>query len=299
MVLFICICSRSAKGAHADVVFQLICEPQGTSLAIPITIDWHPKAGLSLQRFKGIDHPQHNQLSTEAAAAEEAALASGGALTAEEADRLDDAVSFKRKSMRDLDLDDDADDNADGGDDDDGDDEWVLAHPPQRLRRAETILRQRTSSLIVVIDKAFDWHNVNAIFRSCDALGVQHVWVISPLEGYKGTIDRNADVNRRINKSTDRWLSVRVFASRKECVAALRAEPDLKIWACDVNDKAMKLELPPVGNIVMPKRIALVMGHERTGVSQTMLAEADAHVYLPMIGFGMLLFVHCFGNGDW
>lgn len=257
---------------------------------MPISADWQPRPGLAHQRFKGIDHPMHGKGKTLGG---DDADAPG--LDDEEADRRDDAASLKRKSIRDTDADNDVDGGSqDGADDDnnnnaDDDDEWALDNPPHRLRRAETILRQRTTSLIVVIDKAFDWHNVNAIFRTCDALGVQHVWVIAPLEGYKGTADRNFDVNRRINKSTDRWLTVRVFTTRKDCLAALRAEPGLKIWACDVNDKAVKLELPPVGNIAVPQRIALVMGHERTGVSRSMLAAADMHVYLPMFGFGSSL----------
>jgi tRNA (guanosine-2'-O-)-methyltransferase len=268
-------------------LFHLVCERHCTTLTVPISADWQPKPGLSRQRFKGIDHPEHGKVAARSEASE--------LLDDEEADRVDDVASLKRKSIRDTDADNDDDAGVgatdDNDDDDDGDDaaEWTLDNPPHRLRRAETILRKRTSSLIVVIDKAFDWHNINAIFRTCDALGVQHVWVIAPLEGYKGTADRNADVNRRINKSTDRWLTVRVFTTRKDCLAALRAEPDITIWACDVNDRAVKLDLPPVGNIVVPKRIALVMGHERTGVSRTMLAASDMHVYLPMFGFGSSL----------
>eukprot|EP01108_Squamamoeba_japonica_P009107 TRINITY_DN8372_c0_g1_i1.p1 TRINITY_DN8372_c0_g1~~TRINITY_DN8372_c0_g1_i1.p1 ORF type:complete len:519 (-),score=181.44 TRINITY_DN8372_c0_g1_i1:18-1574(-) len=166
--------------------------------------------------------------------------------------------------------------------------QWSVEDPPGRLRRAETILRARTSRLIVVIDKAHDWHNVNAIFRTCDALGVQSVWVITPMEGYKGTDERDA-VNRRVSKHSEKYLSLRVFDTRAECIAALKAEEGLTVWAADVNDQAAKLELPPHGKVQVPDYVAIVVGHERLGVSREMLDAADLHVYLPLFGFGSSL----------
>lgn len=73
--------------------------------------------------------------------------------------------------------------------------------------------------------------------------------------------------------------------------AALRAE-SIEIWATDLSPGAVcmhpragdeaagGLALPPDG-----KRLAVVMGRELDGVSETMLAEADRRVYLPMVGF--------------
>ena len=52
------------------------------------------------------------------------------------------------------------------------------ADDAQRLaKRIETVLARRTSRLIVVLERLVDGHNYSAIFRTCEALGVQHVWV--------------------------------------------------------------------------------------------------------------------------
>lgn len=298
----------STRNARADVFMCIVSTREFTAFTMPFMVDWNARPGLSQLRFKGLDHPDLNKDTAAAAATTSADTAAttadasetpaakrarlAAAAAEDDADRADDEATLELQRLESIENEDDGDRDGGvgGGDEDDDELPWTEREVPRRLQRAETILRTRTSSLIVVLDKAFDWHNINAIFRSCDALGVQHVWVIVPLEGFKGTSDSSVDMNRRINKGMDRWLSVRVFKSRKECIAALRAEPGgLQIWACDVNDKAFKLELPPRGNVQVPPRVALVMGHERTGVSPTMLAAADAHVYLPMFGFGSSL----------
>ena len=49
-------------------------------------------------------------------------------------------------------------------------------------RRIETVLARRTSRLIVILERLVDGHNYSAIFRTCEALGIQNVWIIGPPE---------------------------------------------------------------------------------------------------------------------
>ena len=48
------------------------------------------------------------------------------------------------------------------------------------LRKAETALQLRTSRLIIVVERCTNDHNYSAILRTAEALGVQHVYIISP-----------------------------------------------------------------------------------------------------------------------
>ena len=48
------------------------------------------------------------------------------------------------------------------------------------LRKAETVLRHRTSQIVIVIERSVDTHNYSAIIRTSEAMGIQHLWVISP-----------------------------------------------------------------------------------------------------------------------
>eukprot|EP00957_Ditylum_brightwellii_P204430 15339216-Ditylum_brightwellii.AAC.1 len=48
------------------------------------------------------------------------------------------------------------------------------------LRKAESALQNRTSRLIIVVERCTNDHNYSAILRTAEALGVQHVYIIAP-----------------------------------------------------------------------------------------------------------------------
>ncbi len=48
------------------------------------------------------------------------------------------------------------------------------------LRKAEAALQNRTSRLIVVVERCTNDHNYSAILRTAEALGIQHVYIIDP-----------------------------------------------------------------------------------------------------------------------
>lgn len=52
--------------------------------------------------------------------------------------------------------------------------------PLRMIRKAETAILRRTSQIIVVVERCTNEHNYSAILRTVEALGIQHVWLISP-----------------------------------------------------------------------------------------------------------------------
>lgn len=48
------------------------------------------------------------------------------------------------------------------------------------LRRIETVLQRRTARIVLVLERLQDGHNYAAVLRTCESLGVQHVWIVSP-----------------------------------------------------------------------------------------------------------------------
>ncbi len=91
----------------------------------------------------------------------------------------------------------------------------------------------------------------------------------------------NFQAARGIVRGSAQWLTVKLFHTVKECVAALRAD-NRTIWATNLSQKAIPLDLSCKS---IPDRLAVVIGREADGVSQEMLDSADRHIYLPMFGF--------------
>lgn len=150
------------------------------------------------------------------------------------------------------------------------------APAPRRLRRAEAVLLRRTSRVILVLERPWHDENVQAVLRTAESFGVQHVWTIRHPDGRQRA-------TRSVTRGSDQWLSTRFFEETAECVSALRDE-DCQLWATDLNDCATEVH-GPTTLAPLPQRLALILGREVGGVSPELLAASDRRLYLPMHGF--------------
>lgn len=152
----------------------------------------------------------------------------------------------------------------------------VPGEAPFRLRRAEAVLRRRTARLVLVLERPWNDENVQAVLRTAESFGLQHVWTVRPLHTRKQN-------TRSVTKGSHLWLTQRFFESPEDCVDALRAE-GLPIWATDLDAGATEVR-GPADLAPLPARFALVIGREVDGVSPALLAAAARRLYLPMRGF--------------
>ena len=168
------------------------------------------------------------------------------------------------------------------------------------IRKAEGAIQKRTSRITVVVERCTNDYNYSAILRTTEALGVQNVWIICPpvvrephdgemLISMKGTqIHANAhEVEARklhhlyAQRATE-WLTVREFASTRECLDELRMTGHA-IWVTDVSQEAICLDQSVTRDHIPPK-LAICFGTEAVGCTPELLAAADRRVYLPLRG---------------
>ena len=152
---------------------------------------------------------------------------------------------------------------------------------PERLRRAETVLRHRTSRIILVLEQCMDSHNHQAVLRTAEALGIQHVWLITANDKQLKTHKKSS--SKKITKNCAVWLTVREFPTIAACLEALRVS-ETTVWATDLSPQAEPLAMDDKPS-ELPARLALVIGRETDGVSAEMLRAAHRRVYLPLFGF--------------
>ncbi|MEM9381723.1 MAG: RNA methyltransferase [Planctomycetota bacterium] len=147
---------------------------------------------------------------------------------------------------------------------------------PARLRRAEAILARRTSRLVLILERPWNDDNVQAVLRTAESFGIQHVWTIKHPHTRKRA-------HRSVTKGSHLWITRRFFREIDECVAAARDE-GLELWATDLDQGAIEVGAP--GDLLpFPDRVAIVIGRETAGVSDELRAAAVRRVYLPMHGF--------------
>ncbi|RMX63156.1 hypothetical protein DD238_007401 [Peronospora effusa] len=157
----------------------------------------------------------------------------------------------------------------------------TLIEAPERLRRAETVLRHRTSRIILVLEQCMDSHNHQAVLRTAEALGIQHVWLITANDKQLKTHKKSS--GKKITKNCAVWLTIREFPTIAACLEALRVS-ETTVWATDLSPQAEPLAMDDKPS-ELPARLALVIGRETDGVSAEMLQAAHRRVYLPLFGF--------------
>lgn len=140
----------------------------------------------------------------------------------------------------------------------------------RRKERLLQVIDARLASVQVVFDAPHDPHNGAAVVRSCEAFGVQYVNVVERYEGFllAGTVSRGAE----------KWVDLRRYKQATDVVSKLRNEGYELVGA------AADGELTPADLAHIP-RLALVLGNERDGIADDLVAACDRRVRVPMRGF--------------
>ncbi len=146
---------------------------------------------------------------------------------------------------------------------------------PRRLKKIEQVVSQRQAGLALVIEDIHDPHNAEAIFRTCDALGVQDVYIIFE----KQTPWNPTKLGKKSSSSAHKWLTFHTFRSTKECLNELKKKRYVVV-ASALTEKSVPLFDAPLDST----KIALLVGNEHSGLSDTALSLSDVVVKIPMRG---------------
>jgi tRNA (guanosine-2'-O-)-methyltransferase len=141
---------------------------------------------------------------------------------------------------------------------------------PTRRARLKEVIGRRLASVTVLFDAPHDPHNGAAVLRSCEAFGVTTLHVVEAREAFL--------VATSVARSAEKWVDVRCYESGEAAIAAARREGMVLVAARSDG------ELLPADLSQLP-RVALVLGNERDGISDPLVAACSRSVRVPMRGF--------------
>lgn len=141
----------------------------------------------------------------------------------------------------------------------------------RRKNKIFKVLHQRQPDLTLVMENIHDPHNVSAMFRSADAVGIHQVNLLY-------TTQKFPRIGSKSSSSANKWIERRKFGSVKECYDQLHAE-GFQILATKLDDGAKQLY-----EFDLTRPTAFVFGNEHAGVTDDAASLADATVYIPMMG---------------
>ncbi len=144
---------------------------------------------------------------------------------------------------------------------------------PERLEKIQRVASHRRFDLTVILENVHDPHNISAVMRTCDAVGISEIYVI----------DNHIKFNKRIGKksssSANKWLDVHSFQNIDDCLKMVKPKYQ-KLLCTHLNAEAVELYQQDFSK----GSLALVFGNEHDGVSSELLAKCDGNIFIPQIG---------------
>lgn len=143
---------------------------------------------------------------------------------------------------------------------------------PERRNKLLNVLNKRQTGLCVVLENIHDPHNMFAVMRTCDAVGIQDVYVINT------KIPRKKKIGMHSSSGAVKWLSQHIFNDVAECMNEIKKKYET-IAATHLGASSKSLY-----ELNFLKSTAFVFGNEHEGLSDEILKYANTNFIIPQVG---------------
>ena len=143
---------------------------------------------------------------------------------------------------------------------------------PERSDRLTAVLNKRQLNLTVVLENVSDPHNISAVMRTCDAVGIQEIYILNTV------MPSHKKWSAKASSSAAKWLTVHQFDSVQSCFDSLRKNYN-KIYTTHLSSDAVGLH-----DLNLTENVALVFGNEHSGVSKELIDLCDGNFIIPQVG---------------
>ena len=146
----------------------------------------------------------------------------------------------------------------------------------ERQEILKQVLRNRTKYLTVCLEDIYHPHNASAVLRTCDCLGLLDVHIVEK--------DNRFCPSPQIAKGTYKWLNIHHYREEQEHTAGLIRQlrsQNYRIVATTPHQHDVALEDFDISK----GKVALFFGTEHSGISPTLMQEADEFLKIPIYGF--------------
>ena len=141
---------------------------------------------------------------------------------------------------------------------------------PERLQRINNMLDQRQPDLTVCMEGVHKTHNLAAVVRTADAIGVSDVHAVWKNERMRLSGGSAA--------GSQNWIDVHNYDNTADAIAELKKQ-NMQVLVTNLSETAVDFR-----EIDYTKPTAIILGQEKFGASEQALALADQDIVIPMVG---------------
>lgn len=137
----------------------------------------------------------------------------------------------------------------------------------------------KKNPVYIILDNVLDTYNIGAIFRLAEAVAAEEVIICGESETPPNSRIRKASIN------TTEWVKWSYAETTAQAIQDLRSRiKDIKIYAIEQDERSV-----PYDSVDYSFPVALIVGHETTGVAKEVLDMVDEIVEIPMWGINISL----------
>lgn len=146
---------------------------------------------------------------------------------------------------------------------------------PERKARIEAVAALRQPDLTVFMERVHKPHNVAAVIRTCDAVGVMRAHAVPGDDGLPRL--------NHTSQGAQRWVEL---VRHRDTASGLKAlqEQGFRLYAAHFSPVAVDFRTPDYS-----QPSAIVLGTEKFGVSAEALGLVDQEIVIPMLGMSQSL----------
>ncbi len=140
----------------------------------------------------------------------------------------------------------------------------------ERLKKLRDVLSRRQLDLTVLMDQVHKPHNLAAVVRTCDAVGIGDVHAV--------WLEKDIPTFHMTSGGSRKWVDIQGHVTIEAGISHLQAQ-GFKVYAAHFSERAQDFR-----EIDYTQPTALLLGAELDGVSAKAAGLTDGHIMIPMMG---------------
>ncbi|GLR69295.1 tRNA (guanosine(18)-2'-O)-methyltransferase [Agaribacter marinus] len=140
---------------------------------------------------------------------------------------------------------------------------------PERFARIQQVLSQRQHDLTLLMEEVHKPHNVSAIIRTADAVGIHQVHAV-----WAG----NPELRKGTALGSQIWVRNKHHDTTADAVSHLKSQ-GMQVLVTHLDNTAVDFR-----QVDYTKPTAIIMGQEKDGATEEAVELADQSIVVPMIG---------------
>ncbi len=148
---------------------------------------------------------------------------------------------------------------------------------PKRTEKFQNVIKQSQGNITVVLENVHDTHNIGAVLRSADSIGIREIYVVYTEERHSRDYLK---LGKRTSGGTRKWVKVNYYNDIDACYKAVKSKYNLVLGTYLKDDGTST----SMFDLDLTQSIAIVFGNEAKGLTQKSIDYCDGNFIIPQVG---------------